>query len=347
MIVAQQYRSNDELIGLLRQRNLSIANDNRAFHYLELIGYHRLRAYCQPFYRQPKEEKIFRENTSFNDIIKLYVLDRELRLFLMGPIEKIEVGLRALIIEILGNAAKRNAAGNPKIELLDTTFYNLTNENNVLSYQQAARACVAAILQERRRSKDVRRLLADVLDGATQSAWSELNPYDEHKLKKVQSVVNSLSAWHVIHRLPFGPLSKLFSILRGDLAQQITEPFNLSALVLRSMLFSLTRVRNFCAHHQPIWFQRIQQISFPKEYRRLIYPIMDGDARNELSKQGVYMTCATIHILLSRISETTTWYARLKPIIDRFDERARVWMGFPRDWDELPFWSNSDVRRLI
>ena len=76
---------------------MEIPDVQRAEHYLRHVSYYRLRAYWLPFeVPAPLDgDHMFRPGTSLEDVIALYVFDRQLRLHVMDAIERIEVSLRA------------------------------------------------------------------------------------------------------------------------------------------------------------------------------------------------------------------------------------------------------------
>jgi len=89
----------DEHISLLKERNLIINNESYAKHKLSIISYYRLSAYFRPFYIRNKEN--FKNNTTFENIIKLYYFDEKLRKIIFNKLENIEVFLRTKIIDVV------------------------------------------------------------------------------------------------------------------------------------------------------------------------------------------------------------------------------------------------------
>ncbi len=87
----------DEQITLLKKRGMLIHDYDRAVHYLKHISYYRLRAYWLPFEIKcdVPDGHAFKAGTSFEDVVSLYVFDRELRLLIMDAVERIEVSIRA------------------------------------------------------------------------------------------------------------------------------------------------------------------------------------------------------------------------------------------------------------
>lgn len=78
-------------IELLKSRGLTVDDEPKALSYLQEISYYRLSAYFLPY--QSVKDK-FETNTSFDQIIKTYSFDRELRLLVFDCIERIEVAIR-------------------------------------------------------------------------------------------------------------------------------------------------------------------------------------------------------------------------------------------------------------
>jgi abortive infection bacteriophage resistance protein len=68
----------------LKDRGLNVENEDKALHLLEKISYFRLTSYWYPMLKDPKSEKLFKPDSSFNNAFKLYCFDRELRKLVSG-----------------------------------------------------------------------------------------------------------------------------------------------------------------------------------------------------------------------------------------------------------------------
>ena len=71
-----------DLILLLQSRGLVIADPVKAERYLDFIGYYRLSAYMYPLLQIPKEQHLYKPNTTFSHVMMLYRFDKKLRLLL-------------------------------------------------------------------------------------------------------------------------------------------------------------------------------------------------------------------------------------------------------------------------
>lgn len=77
-----------------QQRGLGVVDTARAEHYVSAIGYYRLSAYTLPF-QVGNPIHHFQAGTTFDQVLYLYVFDRQLRLLVMDAIERIEVAVRS------------------------------------------------------------------------------------------------------------------------------------------------------------------------------------------------------------------------------------------------------------
>lgn len=96
-----------EQVKQLRRRGLIIDDDQLAVNYLSNISYYRLRAYTYPFQDNTNpmaDHKFKSDDIRFSDIIDLYCFDRRLRSLMFNAIEKIEVAVRAKIIQTYSEA---------------------------------------------------------------------------------------------------------------------------------------------------------------------------------------------------------------------------------------------------
>ena len=101
--MSKPFKTIDEQIELLRYRGMTIADDEVARHALETLGYYRLSGYWYSFREHAPEEALgcrsdlFIPGTSFDQVIRLYDFDTQLRFTIFEELTKIEVSLRAII----------------------------------------------------------------------------------------------------------------------------------------------------------------------------------------------------------------------------------------------------------
>jgi Abortive infection bacteriophage resistance protein len=97
----------DEQIEILKSRGITIGDEQKAYENLLDIGYFRLGFYCFPFEKtHPKKNNRTHEyvnGTKFDDIVKLYYFDVDLRNILTRYINRIEINFRTYLIYTVSN----------------------------------------------------------------------------------------------------------------------------------------------------------------------------------------------------------------------------------------------------
>ena len=109
MKYAKKWISIDDQVDLLtRGKGLGCNNVDDLKRSLETIGYYRLSAYWFPYKTSSGDGKtVFREGTTFDEIMRTYEFDRRLRLLMFEAVARIEVFLRSRLAYF---AAKEDGA---------------------------------------------------------------------------------------------------------------------------------------------------------------------------------------------------------------------------------------------
>lgn len=203
-----------EQIALMESRGLTVPDHSRAERYLSQISYYRLSAYMLPF-KQVKDT--FNTGTTFDQIIDLYVFDRELRLLAFDAIERVEVTIRAQMIYQL---AHKYGSHWP-----DKHY----------------------IFKDQKTFGDIQKIIKD--------HCASRNPevFIEHYLHTYDPPATPPS-WMSIELLTVGQLSLLYkAINKNEDRKDIAAYFSLHHNVFQSWLHAITYVRNICAHHARLW----------------------------------------------------------------------------------------------
>jgi len=211
-----------EQIVRLKCRGMLIPDDAHATRILQHISYYRLSAYWRPFEESPPSEgdHKFRSGVTFDQIVALYVFDRELRLHVMDAIERFEVSLRC-------GWAHQIATTHGPHAYLEPHLYDPKRSEEAISTLQA----------EIDRSRD---------------------KFIEHYNEKYSDPKHP-PVWMTAELVSFGKLSKLYEVLvRRPDRQAIAKPYGIDEKRLCSILHHLTIVRNICAHHGRLWNRRFK-----------------------------------------------------------------------------------------
>lgn len=228
----------DKQIQLLKDRGLKIHDQEKASHYLGNISYYRLRAYTYPFQDNEDPNHPFVEEVSFDEILSLYVFDRQLRVLIFNAIEKIEIAFRTQIIH-------RYALEFGAFWHLETKLYN-----NSRYFAQH----IASLEKEIGRSKEtfIKHYKANYTEPDTPPAWMALE-------------VSSL-----------GLLSKIFYNLRRDKGPKddVVKYFGLKDVdTVENWLHCFSLLRNLSAHHSRVWNRRMTKMRLP---RKTLNPFLEN-----------------------------------------------------------------------
>jgi len=122
-----QFLSYDEQFQLLKTRGMNFSNEEMVRNLLKQVGYYRLSSYWHPFFEN-KQEKIFKNNTKFEKIYDLYKFDKELRKFVLGELEQIEINIRSKMIYVLSTEYNPFWLGDESLFIDKNTHKNLLHK---------------------------------------------------------------------------------------------------------------------------------------------------------------------------------------------------------------------------
>lgn len=218
----------EQTVQRLIAKKLEIDDLATAEKALKSIGYFRLLIYMRHFQdNAPSRE--FVAAAKFSHILDLYSFDRSVRLLTLDAIERLEVALRAAII-------------NPLAELHGPHWYlDMSHYANEVGFH--------GVLEKITQGAGARRGLA------------LSHYYDKYCSPSLPPI------WLVCEKLTFGTLSRFFSELKIDRRKKVgrylwTYPENL----LVSWFHSLADLRNICAHQDRLWNNPIT--TYPPEKHR-------------------------------------------------------------------------------
>lgn len=208
------YLTLEEQLTLLENRGLIVSDRQKAKYYLGHLNYYRLSGYWFPFKQSPTINK-FRPNISFEDILNLYIFDRELRLLILNAIERIEVSIRSKWAYCL--CEKHGAHAH-----LNSNLF-----------------------------RDLKKHSEAVLS-ITKSASKSKEPFILHLNRTYDEILPPL--WALVEIMTFGQLSHWFSMLKlREDKNLVAHKYDMDEKNFGSILHHLTVVRNKCAHHNRLW----------------------------------------------------------------------------------------------
>ena len=203
------------LLSVLRAKQLKIENDEEALVFFKDVNYFRFADYLRPF--EIGQSNLYKSSASFNKAISLYNFDEQLRTLLFSCIQKIEISLRARIVNYFS------------LKHGPFWFINPALANDKHRYAEN----LTAIEKELQRSRD--------------------DYVKEHFAKYGKEDFPPI--WKIIDLTSFGCLTKLY-INFSDISvkKEIAHSYNLpNHEILESWMNAINELRNKCAHHGRVW----------------------------------------------------------------------------------------------
>ena len=193
------------------------------------IGYYRLGFYS--YYFQDRKTHHYTTHVHFNDIIKLYYFDFDMKMLLLRYIYRVEVHFRTQLLYYASNHYKDNNTWYVDPKIVDNS---ILKEFNTIYF----------ILKTKNKS------------------------LIKHHVKYPSDFA---PAWKVFEFLTFGQVYKLFSNLKNiELKKQIAAVYGFREVsLLDNYLISIINIRNICSHNgvlfdynQPIGIKRIPNLKY-------------------------------------------------------------------------------------
>ena len=294
-----------EQISRLKERGLVIEDEQRAKHYLSIVGYYRLSSYCYRFELPPVKgirSHQFSHGTTFEDIVRVYVFDQKLRTLMLEALERFEVATRSVwahsMSELYGPHPHMNAELFSNRDEYFRSFVNL--------------------MEETKRSQSNSEEIAHYLTN-----------YDSPFLPPI---------WIITSVMSFGELFKWIkntksSTVKVKIAKTVGVP---NIQVLEGIFRVFTTLRNICAHHGRLWDRRLST-KLPyltKNLRVALTSTVDKNGGTEADPRMFNCIVVLAHVMLY-LNSSSTWPLRVASLVDEMlRSNEQKIMGFPAGWRE-------------
>jgi len=214
IIYTKESLTYEKQLELLRQRGMTISDDEKALSFLEYKSYYRLSGYWYTMLEN-KSEHTFQKNSEFDTAIEYYNFDKFLRKILLNEIEKIEIALKAKMTYFLCH--KLGVNWQNEIQHFDEKYHS-----------------------------KFEKLRNDMLDNFRKSK-------DIFAIEYNRKYKNNPPSWIEFETASFGSISLLFKYLDRKNKNMVANHFRLDGEVMSSWIHFLVSVRNICAHHSRVW----------------------------------------------------------------------------------------------
>lgn len=316
----KQWLSFADQLQQLQVRGLQVDNSDAALAYLERLGYYRLSGYWYPLRAvdqvasadQGKAVRLdtFVPGSRFEDVVRLYVFDKKLRLLALDALERIEIAVRVDIAHLLG---QREASAHENPACLHGNFAKkliIKGSDAGKTQHQVWLAKYRSLCHRARK-----------------------DPFVVHHLQQY----GALPIWAAIELWDFGLLSKLFAGLKHKDQQTIAAVYGVpNGQVFAQWLRSLNFIRNVSAHHSRLWNINVLEMS----------PV-SPDWPGRLNNARPFFYFCMLQQLLNVICPNSSWGRRFQDLLSKdFPMVANRTVsladfGVIVDWDTWPLWAQK------
>ena len=288
MTSLKPWRSVQEQLEILKRRGLQVGNDAAALNYLRRIGYYRLSGYWYPLRvidkaasereRKPVRLVEFVPDSRFEDVVKLYVFDKKLRLLAMDALERIEMAVRVDVAHLLG---KVDPCAHENPDCLHGRF----TKQKISKGKDRGRTGHEVWLEKYRQLLDRSRRL----------------PFVAHHR---ETYGGRLPIWVAIEVWDFGLLSRFFAGMCHSDQQTIALRYGAQdGRTFAGWLRSLNFMRNVAAHHSRMWNINVLEVA----------PVPSGWPHMPNAKPFLYF--CLMQKLLQTICPNSSWGQRLLALL--------------------------------
>ncbi len=297
-----------QLQKLNTEKGLIIDDSASALETLRQIGYFSIiGGYKTPFINPMT--RIYKDNTTFEDVLSLYNFDRTLRDIFFRYICDVELHMRELISYYF---CKRH--GELQNQYLTSLNYDCSTKNKLVAVNK----------------------LTSIL------SFHANNNKEHLYLLHQRSRHGNVPLWVAMKALTFGQTSKFYSLLKFPMKTDICSEFtNIDEDTLASYLEKLCLIRNVCAHNERLYSFRFDK-DFPdtKIHQKLGIP-MKGEqyiyGKNDLFGAVIalryLLPSKSFRLFKSELLKCIKHYLKSSPRITR-SELYRF-MGFPDNWESI------------
>lgn len=308
-----------EQVETLISRGLIVDDQASAEHYLSIIGYYRLSSYCYRFETSPtngERSHQFLPETTFNDIINVYVFDQRLRSLMLEALERFEIFARSVwsheLSSLLGAHPHMSA----------------DNFSDKKEYFQS----FLSLMEETERAK-----------GSSEEIRHYINRYTEPFLPPVWIIVSIMSFGELFRWIKNTKSQKV----KNNVAKHLGMP---NTQVFEGVTRVLTTVRNICAHHGRLWDRRLStRLPYITKNLRVPMVSVQGVSGIESDPRLFNVIVILAHIMVW-INKDSSWPKRVASLVSaNLSEREQKIMGFPQNWQSNSFWgfNGQESRRAF
>lgn len=240
--------TNSQLLELFKSRGMKV--EEADVDKLKHINYYKLKEFAYPLAKiviVDGKQQVDYNGISFEDVLRRYYQDKNLRLSILHAIEKIEISIKTVFARELGS--RYGAYG-----YLDFWLWANRSKNTCFEVEE----------KQYRIKKNIKKSLSK---GVSIDYLNE-NNLDNDKFPTI---------WLAIDLLTFGDIVIMLKMLNSSVLRRIAAEYKAEPQELLSWISCLHFIRNICAHNSNLIDIKLK--TKPKcrsEWRSSLYSIQNG-----------------------------------------------------------------------
>ena len=301
----KEFRTLDEQIDILRNKGLTINNEEQTKEVLLKENYFFINGYRNILYTKDRK---FIKGTTFEELYSVFLFDRTSRNILFKNLLIIENNIKSVISYQLSKKY-----GYKEADYLKPSNFN---QNFI----------------------DSRRVI-DVINKMKRQI--RVNGDKHTATLHYMSKYGYVPLWILVKVLSFGLINELYGILKEEDKKEIADIYNLDPETLKVYLSLLANYRNLCAHEDIVYEHRTQ-VSIPdtKYHSDLKIPKVDNEYI--YGKNDIFAIVIIFKVMLSN-TKFSDFMGEVNRAIKVFDKNVGIIennvllerMGFPSNYEEI------------
>lgn len=298
----------DQIDYLKNKKNLIIDDEKYAREMLKRTCYYSLIVGYREIFKD-KDTENYRDGTSFEDIVRLYHFDEELRAVFLEYIFKVEDQIRSLVSYYFSEKH-----GEKQSEYLNPANYNVTNRNR----------------------HEVDMLIRILTNLACKSTEYETINHAREKHGNVP-------LWILVTAMTFGNIYKMYSFVTSDIKNKVANAYiSLSPDELEQLLAVISKFRNVCAHRERLFTYHANKTIPDMPIHEELGIEKKEDGEYKYGKNKLYSVVIAFYYLLPE-EVFMEFRSKLCILLNKYLIIEKIYpeselldiIGFPPNWHEI------------
>lgn len=245
--------SSEDLLNLFESRGMAVNCTD--IEKIKHINYYKLKEFAHPLSKITKKDGkiiISYDGITFQDVLRRYYQDKNLRIYLLHAIEKIEVSIKTTLSHIMG--LKYGAFGY-------LNFWLWANRDKYTKFQ----------IEEKQY-----RLKNSILKSVPKQRSAEFRNANNLDVDGFPSI------WLAIDVLTFGDVAIMLDMMNDSMLRKIAAEYGATAVEFLSWIKCLHFIRNICAHNSNLIDVKLKtKPKCRKDWNQYLYFIQSKNDSNK------------------------------------------------------------------